>query len=400
MSDLDPLDFGLVDPAVHPDPDACPTWARLRAECPVAWVEPRDGRRGFWVLTKYHDIGAVYRNSAQLSSARGNMLSTLLHGGDSASGRMLVVTDPPRHTEVRRVLQQGFSARAMRPIEESLRVAAEQLVSRAVEREVCEFSSEVAAQIPLLAVCELLAVPRSDRNRMLEMTMAAMHDDGSPAAAESAAAARRDILLYYAELLPQRRRVPAEDVVSLLASAVVDGKRLSDAEVLLNCYNIIIGGDETTRLSAVGGVLALAEHRAEWDELKDTGAVDAATEEILRWTTPATHIGRVAIDDVTVRGRHIARGDAVTLWNVSANRDGEVFDEPFSFDVSRAPNAHLTLGHGRHFCLGGPLARVELQVLLRALLGRVARIELAGPPSRLRSTFLAGVSELPVRLVA
>ncbi|MFD7065172.1 cytochrome P450 [Streptomyces sp. NPDC059906] len=393
------IPFALIDPAVHPDPDACEAWRTLRVEHPVCWVEAQDGAPGFWVVTRYQDIAAIYRNTAQLSSAQGNMLGTLLTGGDSAGGKMLVVTDPPRHSEVRRILQGGFSARAMATIVDSVRVATRHLVSSLADAGGGDFAEDVAAQIPLIAICELLDVPEADRTKMLDLTMAAMGADGSAAAAADAAAAQRDILFYYAGLLPQRRKAPGADIVSLLATQEVNGTRLSDAEVLLNCYNIIIGGDETTRLSSAGAALALIEHPDAWQRLRqEEDLLDSAVEEVLRWTTPATHIGRTAKTDITIRDCEIQAGDIVTLWNVSANRDEDVFADPYRFDIARKPNKHLTLGHGPHFCLGGPLARIELRVMLEELRTQIAHLELAGPVERLRSSFLTGVSRLPVRV--
>jgi len=313
---------------------------------------------------------------------------------------MLVVTDPPRHTGIRRVLQSGFSL-GMRGIEERLRAVADELVAAALERGTCEFVVDVAAPIPVLAVCELLGVPQSDRRQMLDMTLAAMSEDANDAATEGAADARRQILMYYAQQLPARRRAPAEDLVSLMLEARVDGEQLTDAEVILNCYNIIVGGDETARLSTVGGMLALIERPDQWAKLKrHPELIDRAIQEILRWTTPATHMCRVAADDVEIRGQRIARGEIVTLWNLSANRDEEVFEHPYMFDVERTPNRHLTFGIGHHACLGATLARIELKVVFEALLEQVSDAELAGPPSLLGSTFLAGVGALPVRLAA
>lgn len=327
------------------------------------------------------------------------MLGTVLTGGDSAGGRMLVVTDPPRHGELRRILQGGFSARAMAHIIDSVRASTSSLVSSLADAGDGDFVRDVAAQIPLIAICELLDVPEADRSKMLELTMAAMGSDGSADAAADAGNAQRDILLYYASLLPQRRRTPGTDVVSLLATQEIDGKRLSDAEVLLNCYNVIIGGDETTRLSSAGAALALIEHLDQWQLLvKDEGLLDSAVEEVLRWTTPVTHIARTAVADITVRDCQIKAGDIVTLWNISANRDEDVFGEPYRFDVGRTPNKHLTLGHGPHFCLGGPLARIELRVMLEELRLQITHLELAGTVERLRSSFLTGVSRLPVRV--
>ncbi|MFH9296739.1 cytochrome P450 [Streptomyces sp. NPDC017520] len=393
------ISFDLIDPARHPDPDACEAWRTLRAEHPVAWCEPDGGRPGFWVLSRHQDITAIYRDTARLSSQQGNMLSTLLTGGDAAGGLMLVVTDPPRHTEIRRILQTGFSARAMAHISESVRSATRNLMGAAVRAGGCDFATDVAAQIPLIAICELLAVPTDDRPAMLELTMTAMGADGSPESAEAASAAQGDILDYYSDLLEERRRAPGGDIVSLLATQTIDGKPLTDAEVLLNCYNIIIGGDETTRLSSAGAALAFIEHPDQWKRLKDDrGLLDTAIEEVLRWTTPATHIGRTATADVTIRGCEIKAGDIVTVWNVSANRDEEIFPDAYRFDISRTPNRHLTLGQGPHFCMGGALARVELRMLLDELRTQVEELESAGPVERMKSSFLTGVSSLPVRL--
>ncbi|WP_242895214.1 cytochrome P450 [Actinomadura litoris] len=393
------IPFSLIDPAVHPDPDTCDAWRTLRAEHPVSWVEAQDDAPGFWVVTRYQDIAAVYRNTVQLTSQQGNMLGTLLTGGDPAGGRMLVVTDPPRHGEVRRVLQGGFSARAMAHIVDSIRAATKSVVSALADAGGGDFVDVVAAQIPLVAICELLDVPEADRSEMLDLTRAAMGADGSAESAADAAAAQFDILLYYDGLLPRRRETPGADIVSILATREIDGKPLSDAEVLLNCYNIIIGGDETTRLSIAGAALALIEHPEEWERLKrDEGLLDSAVEEVLRWTTPVTHIGRTVTADTTVRDCEFKAGDIVTLWNISANRDKEVFADPYSFDISRRPNKHLTLGHGPHFCLGGPLARSELRVMLEELRNQISRMELAGRVERLRSSFLTGVSRLPLHV--
>ena len=395
------IPFHMIDPAVHPDPDACDTWRRLREEHPVVRCETGNGGPGFWAVTRYRDIAAVYRDTARLSSEQGNMLGTLLTGGDSAGGQMLVVTDPPRHTALRRMLMGAFSARAMAPVVDGVRTATRSLVAALVDAGGGDFVADVAAQIPLVAICELLAVPPSDRAAMLEMTMAALGADGSQESQEEAAQAQQEILLYYAGLLPGRRKAPGEDIVSLLATEEADGARLSDAEVLLNCYNIIIGGDETTRLSAAGAALALMEHPEQWERLRrDEGLLDPAVEEVLRWTTPVTHIGRTATVDIELRDRRIPVGSIVTLWNISANRDAEIFEDPYRFDISRTPNRHLTLGHGPHFCLGGPLARVELRVMLEELRGQVGELEPAGPVERMASSFLTGVSRLPVRCSA
>ncbi|TDC87595.1 cytochrome P450, partial [Nonomuraea deserti] len=214
---------------------------------------------------------------------------------------------------------------------------------------------------------------------------------GTPPAAMIA---QSEILLYYTRLAARRRTAPGDDVISLLV-----GSDLTEEEVLLNCYNLIIGGDETARLAMAGGLLALATYDKEWARLREDHALVApAVEEILRWTTPAAHVGRIATRDAELAGRRVAAGDVVALWTVSANRDEAVFDDPDRFDVGRTPNRHLTFGHGPHFCLGAQLARAEIRALLAELRASVSAITVTGPVTWLPSNFINGVGTLPVAL--
>ncbi|MET7878902.1 cytochrome P450 [Micromonospora profundi] len=391
--------FTLIDPARHPVPDPADPWVTLRARHPVAWCEGENGQ-GFWVIARYADIAAVYRDTGRLSSQQGNVLATIMAGGDSAGGRMLVVTDPPRHTDMRRVLQGAFSPRAMARILDALTSATRDTLGALVCRGGGDFAREVAAVIPLLTMCELFDVPAAERPRMLDLTMAAMGTERE-ARAGGQAAAQREILQYYAHLLALRRTDPGPDIVSLMAAEQPDGTTLTDAEILLNCYNIIIGGNETTRFSASGGVLALIEHPEQWQRLQeDESLLDSAVEEVLRWTTPATHVARTATTDIVLQGVEIKAGDIVTLWNTSANRDEQVFADPYTFDIGRTPNRHLALGHGPHFCLGGPLARTELRLLLSEMRRQVPELKLDGPLEWIGSSVLAGLSRLPLAVTS
>jgi cytochrome P450 len=398
-----PIAFESFDPAIHNDPDRCSMWAELRAENPVAWVAPTEGRPGFWVVTKYDDIVAASK-SDRFSSGSGNMIGPLLSGGDPAGGKMLVVTDPPRHGPMRRVVQVGFKSSRER-IGEALERAADELLRGAVEREEGEWVADVAAHLPLLAVCVLLGVPEEDQPRILELSMASLKEDGIEPTGD-AEEARYDALSYFAQLIAHRRQAPRDDLISQMVTAEVEGGDLTDTEVALNCYNILIGGNETGRLSASTGVLALIENPGEWEKLKtgpDSGpesVLVGAVQEILRWTTPATYIGRIASEDTMIRDTPIAAGDVVTLWTVSANRDEEIFDDPYTFDISRKPNRHLTFGRGPHACLGAQIERMGLKSMLRALRAHVSEMELTGPPERLKSTFLQGARKIPVRLTA
>ncbi|SEH00070.1 Cytochrome P450 [Nonomuraea solani] len=384
---IDGLD--LLDPRLHADHDLTPVWRWLRAHDPVR----RHDR--FWSVTRHADVLRVIRDPATFTSLQGNMLRTLLRGHDPGAGKMIVVTDGPKHAGLRRLLTPGFGPRTLGPVTHSITEATRDLLGALVERGGGDFVAEVAAQVPLRAICELLGVPERDRQRVLELTGEAMLGEVEQGhTSMDARIAQSEILLYYTHLAAQRRAAPGEDVISLLVSA-----GLTEEEVLLNCYNLIIGGDETARLAMAGGLLALATYEEQWARLRaDPGLVPAAVEEILRWTTPAAHVGRAATRDTELAGRQIAAGDVVALWTVSANRDESVFDGPDRFDVGRAPNRHLTFGYGPHFCLGAQLARAELTALLTELRETVTAVEVTGPVTWLPSNFVNGLATLPVKL--
>ncbi|MEO3803829.1 cytochrome P450 [Nonomuraea sp. B1E8] len=392
---IDALD--LLDPALHAAHDLTPVWRWLRAHDPVR----RHGR--FWSVTRHADVLRVVRDPDTFSSLQGNMLRTLLRGHDPGAGKMLVVTDGTGHARLRRLLAPGFGPRALGPVTRSIEEATRDLLGALVRRGGGDFVAEVAAQVPLRAICELLGVPEEDRQRVLELTGEAMLGEtpsGQQAGQQAGSAppaamiAQSEILLYYTRLAARRRRAPGDDVISLLV-----GSDLTEEEVLLNCYNLIIGGDETARLAMAGGLLALATYDKEWARLReDPALVDPAVEEILRWTTPAAHVGRIATRDAELAGRQVAADDVVALWTVSANRDEAVFDDPDRFDVGRTPNRHLTFGHGPHFCLGAQLARAEIRALLTELRASVSAITVTGPVSWLPSNFVNGVGTLPVAL--
>ncbi|MFJ8644678.1 cytochrome P450 [Streptomyces sp. NPDC093546] len=396
----------LLDPRVHAEEDLRGVWRELRRREPVRWqpVDPARGAAvpGFWVVTRHADVTRALRDARTFSSEGGNMLATLLQGYDRGAGKMLVVTDGERHAALRRLLSGGFGPRQLGPVTESIARATRELLAEAVARsgagESVDFVAEVAAQVPLRAICELLGVPAADRARVLDLTNAAMLGDESAAASVEARIAQSEIMRYYLRLAAERREAPGSDIISLLVTSTVDGRPLTEEETLLNCYNLIIGGDETARLSMAGGLQALAAHPGQWARLRaDASLVEPAAEEILRWTTPVAHVGRRAsVDTELGDGTRIAAGDAVTLWCASANFDEEAFDDPDRFDVGRDPNRHVTFGFGPHFCLGAQLARVEIRAMLAELRARVASFEVTGPAPRLASNFVRGVSTLPV----
>ncbi|WAP56768.1 cytochrome P450 [Streptomyces sp. S465] len=395
--DLDQLD--LTDPQTFLEQELPPMWRRFREQSPVHWHPTEGLMPGFWVLSRYRDVMAVYRDNRTFTSEKGNVLTTLLRGGDSASGKMLAVTDGVRHREIRNLLLKAFAPRVLEPVVEGVRRRTERLVRTAVERGACDFAQDVAEHIPMATIADLLGVPESDRGYLLTLTKQALSAEEAGQSVEESLIARNELLLYFADLAEDRRAEPTEDVVSALATATIDGEPLTEEEIVFNCYSLILGGDETSRLSMICGMRELIEHPVQWKRLRAGDVtVESAVEEVLRWVTPAMHFGRRAVVDTEIGGTRIKAGDIVTMWNTAANYDDAVFAEPDVFDLGRTPNKHVSFGYGPHFCLGAYLGRAEIHAMLTALRTMVTEAELTGPGRPIHSNFLHGYSSLPVSL--
>ncbi|MBD0418078.1 cytochrome P450 [Streptomyces sp. TRM S81-3] len=402
--DVDLADIDLTDPRTFLDrqKELVGIWRAFRTQDPVHWHAVQ-GRAvpGFWVVSRYRDVMEVYRDNKRFTSERGNVLATLLEGGDSAAGRMLAVTDGRRHRELRNVLLKAFAPRVLEPVVDGVRRRADRLVREAVARGTCDFAQDVAEHIPMATIADLLGVPAADRDYLLSLTKQALSSEEEGQSEEEALVARNELLLYFSDLAAERRDDPRDDVVSVLAAATIDGEPLNEQEIVLNCYSVIIGGDETSRLSMICGMHELIGHPEQWRRLKEGEVtVESAVEEVLRWVSPAMHFGRRALTDVEIGGRTIRAGDVVTLWNSSANYDEDVFDRPEVFDLGRTPNKHVSFGYGPHFCLGAYLGRAEIHAMLSALRTHVAEAALTSPARPIHSNFLHGYSSLPVSLRA
>jgi cytochrome P450 len=389
----------LTDPAVYATADVPGIWRSMRDTDPVHWCPPTAEHQGFWALSRYADVSAVLRDGNRFTSERGNVLATMLTGGDPGAGRMLAVTDGPRHTQLRTLLLKALSPRALEGVVRRVHRTTRRLVTQAVDSGRCDFARDVASYIPLFTICDLLDVPPGDRAHILRLTKSALASDYAQPRAGEDRLARAELLFYFTDLVRARRANPGDDVISLMATATVAGERLDDELIVLNCYSLIMGGDETSRLAMIGAVHALAGDPEQWQVLKSgSTTAECAGEEVLRWTTPTMHFGRAALVDVGIGERTIAAGDLVTLWLAAANRDETAFERPERFDLARTPNRHLALGQGQHFCVGAFLGRTEIAAMLDALRTHVARIEQVGPERRIYSNFLAGINSLPVAL--
>jgi len=387
-------ELDLTDPATFVHHDPYPFWREVRRTRPVY---RHDGDPGFWVVSRYADVLACYGNAGALSSARGTVLETLLRGPDPAGGKMLAVTDRPRHRELRNLVQRAFSPHVLRAVERTIQERAATLIATVTERGEFDFAAEVAEHIPMNTICDLLSIDESDRPQLLHWNKLTVSTDDPDGDELESLEARAEIVGYFVDLARLRRSRPGDDVVSMIATAHLGDGPLSLEEVALNCYSLLLGGDESSRISAVCAVKALAEHPPQWDALR-SGAVglDTAVEEVLRWATPAMHFARTAVRDLEIGGQLIPAGDVVTMWNISANNDEEVFDRPGTFDLGRSPNKHVSFGHGPHFCIGAFLGRAELRSLLGALARSVTDIRLTAEPAPIYSSFVRGYRTLPV----
>jgi cytochrome P450 len=380
------------------------TW--LRANDPVHWHATADGA-GFWALTRYDDIVTAYADHETFSSARGPMLGGSFQSAavDTAANRMLVASDPPRHRMLRKLVHQVFTPGYVRRIEHQVAVLVDAAIDRALADGGCDVAQDLAPELPAAALMVLAGVSRTEARELITMTrrMIGFRDpewvDTTGDERLRLALLQGEIFEFFAELLRERRRNPRDDLVSILAAGEVNGAPLPEQDILYNCLNMAVGGNETSSYSAVAGVLAFIEHDEQYRLLPaDPGLLDSAVNEVLRWATTNAYVLRVPTRDVELGGRTIQAGQAVTLWNVSANRDESRFPDPESFDVRRNPNRHLAYGAGGHRCIGSGVAQVELRVLFGRLAESRIRLALAGEVVRLRSNFIQGITRLPVRV--
>jgi len=380
-------------------------WTELRAEAPVARFEPR-GYEPFWAITKHADVVQVSTQPRRFSNARGITLARA-NAPELPVPEMVVLSDPPRHGALRRVVMRRFTPRAARAKRDDIARIAASIVEDAIPRggsgEI-DLVARLAAPFPLAVIAWSLGVPRDDWDLLFRWTNEVIGKDDpeyrrpGERPGQTFMRARRELHSYFERLIAARRDDLRDDLVSDLVRGTVEGEPLTADQLLAYCELLVEAGNETTRNAISGGVLAFCEHPDEWEKLRGRREhLSDAVEEILRWVSPISHFTRVATEDCTIRGVDIAAGDQVALYYASANRDEDVFDEPFAFRVDRRPNQHLAFGFGEHFCMGAQLARLELEIVLALLLDRVASFELAGPVERLSSIVNGSIKHLPLR---
>jgi cytochrome P450 len=400
----------FADPTAYADePRLHAALTHLRAHAPVSLVDCPP-YRPFWAVTKHSDIMDIERDNNLWISEPRPLLQTAENDDiaraqlDAGMGlRTLIHMDDPQHRLVRAIGADWFRPKAMR----ALKVRVDELAKIYVDKMAavgpeCDFVQEVAVNYPLYVILSLLGLPESDFPRMLKLTQELFGGDDEEFKRGNTPEEQLQVLLdffgYFSALTASRREHPTEDLASAIANARIDGQPLSDVDTTSYYVIIASAGHDTTSATIAGGLQALIQNLDQLKRLQDNpDLMPLATEEMIRWVTPVKEFMRTATEDTTVRGVPIAKGESVYLSYVSANRDEEVFDEPFRFDVGRDPNKHLSFGYGVHFCLGAALARMEVNSFFTELLPRLKSIELSGEPELISTVFVGGLKHLPIR---
>jgi cytochrome P450 len=397
LGDVDLTDTGVFAQGVPHE-----YFSFLREHAPVSWTPDPLAGSGFWSVTRYADILEV-ENKVEVFTNRTNLTPQPVPDSVLAAtvDRMIILTDPPRHSVLRKLIMSGFTPKAISKIEDKIRQLSVESVDSIIETGRCDFH-DMAAHMPIEVVADLLGVPQQDRQQLFDWANA-MFGGGDPEVSshEVMAKAQKEMFAYATALGRQRRGAPGDDVFSGVATAQDNGEGLSDMD--LGCFFLILAtaGNETTRTQILQGTLALIENPEAMLALhRDPSLIPNAVEEMLRYTSPALGFARKATQDYVLNGQTIKAGDKVLMWYCSGSRDESLFTDPHRFDIHRAnAREHMSFGAktGIHRCLGAMLARLELHAIFTQIVTRMPDLALDGPISRLRSNFTNGIKHMPVR---
>jgi cytochrome P450 len=379
--------------------DPYPAYRELRNSTPVVWNDVTD----FWALTKYEDVRFVSGHPMTFSSTKGITIPDPSQPEPVQEGN-LIFTDPPRHRQLRKLINSGFTRRQVALLEPKVREIVSGILADVDPDREYEFAEQIAAPLPTRLIAELLGAPPEDWERFRTWSDAAV-GTADPDIEMDHLVALGELYEYFTALIAARRSGAVsgqDDLLSILAAAEVDGERLTDEDLLNFSFLLLVAGNETTRNLIALGTVALLEHPDQFALLRATPELlPLAVEEMLRFTSPVTHMARRATEDVEIRGQQIAAGDTVVMLYGAANRDEDIFGPSAEeFDITRNPNPHIAFGAGEHACLGAQLARLEARVMFEVLLGTYPSMELTGDVTRLRATMVPGVKRMPVRMGA
>jgi cholest-4-en-3-one 26-monooxygenase len=402
VASLLPPGYDFVDPDVLLKGIPVTEFAELRKTAPVWWNEQSESifdDGGYWVISRHEDVKSISKNSELWSTNRKGAVMVLPDGATSdqleLTKALLINHDAPEHTRLRKIVSRLFTPRAVGALEEKLAVAARNIVAAAAEKESGDFVGDVAMSLPLMAIADLLGVPEADREKLFHWTNSIMNTDDPDFDADPMSA-NAELMGYAYNMAEERRRCPADDIVTRLIQADIDGESMDEVEFAFFVILLAVAGNETTRNAMTHGMNAFFDNPDQWELFKRERPA-TAVDEIVRWATPVHCFQRTALTDVELGGVTIREGQRAGLFYSSANYDDAVFDDPFEFNVMRNPNPHLSFGgNGAHFCIGANLARMEIKLIFNELANQVPNIAKLAEPQRLRSGWINGVKKLQV----
>lgn len=395
---LDDIDLYPADFYRTGQPHAA--WCTLRAQAPI-WKQAAPDGTPFWSVTKYKDVVRIVKDVRRFSSEYSTMLS-VLHG-DSAKGKAIHLMDPPKHRTIRTPTAHQMSMYVMQRHEKAIRQRVGEMIKAAVDEGQIDFA-KLATAIPMAVTGEIIGIPEKYWADVAKWTIASMAPDDPfySAGVEANTLQMAHVYLFslLADLVAQRREKPADDLISMLISLEFDGKKATDEDVLVNCYAFIMGANPTIPQASSHLMLVMLEKPEIWQQIKaaDRSIVETTVEEALRWASPVNGLLRRTTEEVKLGDDVVPEGGLVCAWLASANRDEEIFAEPFVFNPRRSPNPHVAFGVGPHRCIGNPSARLGLKILIQELTAQVESVEAAGQELHLQSNFLNGITSLPVIL--
>lgn len=397
--------FDLTDPETYQGGLPREVFSYLRREQPIYWHEdPRQGV-GFWVVTRQKDLDFVSKNPLLFSSAERSCLLNEMEGDQLAMVQtQLINMDPPQHLSYRRLVRAAFTPKMVDSYDKRFRGIARDLVNKAVEGGRCEFVQDIAVDLPLVAICELMGVPLEKRQRLFELTniMLGMDDPDLSTSEEDGLNAAMEMFMMAMELAAEHRANPHNDIVNVLLTGTVEDEPLSDEDFCNFFLLLIVAGNETTRTVTSHGMRLLMEHPDQYQALvDDPSLIDDAIEEFLRYNPAVIAFRRTAMEDVEVGGQQIRKGDKIQMYYGSASSDESVFTDPDTFDITRnqredVRNEHRAFGIGQHFCMGSHLARLELRVIFEEIIRCIRNPRLDGEINWLRSNFISGIKSMPI----
>ncbi len=409
MNDVLPEGFDFTDPDTNQAAIPHEEFARLRTTSPIHWVPQAAGTHdgmaeesghGYWAVTRHADVMAISKNSKDWSTEENGAIIRFSEGMTREQVEMqrviLINQDPPHHTSHRAIISRGFTPRSINALEEVMTLRAEQIVKAALAKGEGDFVEDIAAELPLQAIAELIGVPQEDRSKIFDWSNQMLASDDPDIVGEPDIAAA-EILGYAMMMAADRKATPRDDILTKLINADKDGRGLTDDEFGFFVILLAVAGNETTRNAITHGMNAFFENPDQWDLwVKERPA--EMVDEVVRWATPVTVFQRTALNDVEIGGVTIKKGERAALFYASANNDESVFTDPFTFDITRSPNPQVGFGgNGAHFCVGANLARQEIRLIFNALADHCPNITKLGEPARLRHAWINGLKTLPVK---